>query len=116
MGCGEYNPPKFRRTREGAMLSESRSLTHALVGVFFCICFAAGTIRAQVTASVSGRVEDSSGAALPGATVTVTSLETGAGRTATTDEGGTYRVLSLPGGRYEVKAELPGLQASLETG
>src|SRR5437867_96346 len=116
MGCGEYNPQKFRRTREGAMLSESRSLTHALVGVFFCICFAAGTIRAQVTASISGRVEDSSGAAVPGAAVTATNLETGATRTATTGEAGTYRVLSLPVGRYEVRGELPGFKAALQTG
>ncbi|PYS37323.1 MAG: hypothetical protein DMG14_21655 [Acidobacteria bacterium] len=116
MGCGEYNPPKFRRTREGAMLSESRSLTHALVGVFFCICFAAGTIRAQVTASVSGRVEDSTGAAVPGANITVTSLETRAARTLRADEAGTYRVLSLPVGRYEVKAEAAGFKTALQTG
>ena len=98
------------------MFSKRKLSTHALAGVLFSICFAVGTIRAQVTASVSGRVEDSSGAALPGATVTVTSLETGAGRTVSTGEAGTYRVLSLPVGRYEVKAELAGFKAALQTG
>ena len=53
---------------------------------------------AQVTATVSGKVEDASGAAVGGATVTVKSLETGATRTVTTDETGNYRVLSLPSG------------------
>src|SRR5437870_9046346 len=98
------------------MFSKRKLSTHALAGVLFSICFAVGTIRAQVTASVSGRVEDSSGAALPGATVTVSSLETGAGRTVSTGEEGTYRVLSLPVGRYEVRAELAGFKAALQTG
>src|SRR5499425_2783121 len=98
------------------MRSEGRVLAHALASVFFCICFATGTIRAQVTASVSGRVEDSTGATIPGASVTVTSLETGAGRTATTNETGAYRVLSLPVGRYEVRAELSGFKAARQTG
>src|SRR5713226_7928612 len=98
------------------MLSGRKLPAHALAGVLFSICFAAGTIRAQVTASVSGRVEDSTGAAVPGALVTVTSLETGAGRTASTNEAGTYRVLSLPVGRYEVKAELAGFKAARQTG
>jgi hypothetical protein len=98
------------------MRSERRAVARALACVVFCICFAAGTIHAQVTASVSGRVEDASGAAVPGASVTVTSLETGAVRTATSGEAGTYRVLSLPVGRYEVKAELTGFKGARQTG
>ena len=98
------------------MRSERRAVAHAFACAFFCICFAVGTIRAQVTASVSGRVEDTTGAAVPGAAVTVISLETGAARTASTGEAGTYRVLSLPVGRYEVKAELTGFKAARQTG
>src|SRR5262245_39035298 len=98
------------------MRSERKLLVHAWAAVLFGICFAAGTIRAQVTASVSGKVEDSSGATVPGVTVTVTSLETGAGRTVRSDEAGTYRVLSLPVGRYEVKAEAAGFKSALQTG
>src|SRR5207249_1088414 len=97
------------------MLSERKLSAHTLAALLW-ISFAVGTINAQVTATVSGRVEDSSGAAVPGASVTVTSLETGAGRTATTNEMGTYRVLSLPVGRYEVKAELAGFKSALQTG
>src|SRR2546427_6615588 len=98
------------------MLSGRRAVAHALAGVIFCICFAAGTIHAQVTASVFGRVEDASGAAVPGAVVTVTNLETGAVRTASSGEAGNYRVLSLPVGRYEVKAELTGFKGARQTG
>lgn len=73
-------------------------------------------LLAQVTASVSGKVEDPSGAAVPGATVTVTSLETRAARTATTDAAGTYRILSLLVGRYEVTVAMAGFKAARQTG
>jgi len=71
---------------------------------------------AQVTATVSGRVEDTSGAAVGGATVTVKSLETGAARTVATDETGNYRVLSLAVGAQEVRAEKPGFKSAVRTG
>src|SRR6058998_413356 len=98
------------------MLSERKLFVHALAAVLFVICFAVETIHAQVTASVSGRVEDSTGAAVPGANVTVTSAETGAARTLRSDETGSYRVLSLAVGRYEVKAEAAGFKSALQTG
>lgn len=68
------------------------------------------------TASISGVVEDASGAAVPGATVTVKSLETGLTRTMTTGEGGNYLALSLPVGQYEIRAEKAGFKAVLRTG
>ncbi len=77
---------------------------------------AAGFAHAQVTASISGRVEDPSGAGANAATVTVTSLETGATRTVTTNENGNFRVLALPVGRQEVKAEKQGFKAAVRTG
>jgi hypothetical protein len=70
----------------------------------------------QVTAAVSGRVEDASGAAVGGAAVTVKSTETGATRTVTTDENGNYRVLSVPVGAQEVRAEKPGFKSAVRTG
>ena len=48
---------------------------------------------AQVTASISGRVEDATGAGVGGATVTVKNLETGATRAVTTGDSGNFRVL-----------------------
>src|SRR5438034_1591644 len=98
------------------MFSKRKLARHVLAGVLFSICFAVATIHAQVTASVSGRVEDSTGAAVPGAMVTITSLETGAGRTASTNETGTYRVLSLLVGSYEGREELSGFKAARQTG
>jgi len=71
---------------------------------------------AQVTASISGRVEDATGAGIGGATVTVRSLETGATRVVTTSDSGSFRVLSLPLGRQEVKVEKTGFKESVRTG
>jgi hypothetical protein len=71
---------------------------------------------AQVTASISGRVEDATGAGVSGATVTVKNLETGASRVVTTGESGNFRVLSLPLGRLEVKVEKTGFKEALRTG
>ena len=51
-----------------------------------------------ITATISGIVLDDSGAVLPGATVTVTNLDTRDQRTLTSDEGGRYVAPSLPPG------------------
>ena len=83
-----------------------------IAAILLCSSFA----FAQVTASITGRVEDVSGAAVPAANVTVTSLETAATRTAATDEGGNYRILALPVGRYDIKAEKTGFKAAVDTG
>jgi hypothetical protein len=72
--------------------------------------------NAQVTAAISGKVEDPTGSGLDGAAITVKSLETGAVRTATTDQAGNFVVLSLPLGAQEVKAEKKGFKSALRTG
>ena len=84
--------------------------------LFSCIIAAVGTARAQVAGSISGTVTDSSGAAVPHANVTITELDTGQSRNLMTDDRGTYRVLALPVGRYEVKAEQPGFRTAVRTG
>jgi hypothetical protein len=61
------------------------------------------------TSNITGRATDSSGGALPGVTVSVTSPNLiGGARTAVSDEEGVYRFTQLPGGRYTVKFELAG--------
>lgn len=71
---------------------------------------------AQSTASISGRAVDATGAAFPAASVTVKNLETGATRGVNTDNAGFYRVLSLPVGHYEVKAEKEGFKTEVRSG
>src|SRR5499433_2208690 len=66
---------------------------------------------AQVTASIKGTVTDTSGAAVVGAKVTVSSPAIGVERTTTTGAGGDYEVPALPPGVYLVKIEQSGFQS-----
>jgi hypothetical protein len=87
------------------------------LAVIALLIFNGSTAMAQVsTASLSGTIEDASGSPIPGVMVTVTSLETSIARTATTDDSGAYRLLSLPVGRYDVKAEKAGFKTQVQTG
>ena len=73
--------------------------------------------RAQsTTGRISGAVADSSGAVLPGVTVTVTQQGTGLTRRASTDAAGAYLFVSLPVGTYDVSAELSGFKKAVKTG
>jgi hypothetical protein len=56
------------------------------------------------SATLGGRVEDANGAALPGATVTATNVETNRTQTATSDEEGRYRFAYLSVGSYRLTA------------
>src|SRR6476660_1633803 len=71
---------------------------------------------AQVTGVLSGRVVDATDAGIPGAIVTVKTLETGAARSATTDESGAYRIVAIPVGPQEVRAEKSGFKAAVRLG
>lgn len=59
-------------------------------------------------ASLVGTVTDETKAAVPGPTITVTDLATGAASVVVTDERGDYRVPRLAPGKYKVQAELTG--------
>lgn len=74
------------------------------------------TLFAQVTGSISGKVEDATGAAIKNAKITVTDVETGATRVVSTDDSGNYRALSLGVGAYEIKAEKTGFKSAVRSG
>ena len=67
---------------------------------------------AQVTSSISGVVKDSAGGVVPGATVVVTSNDTGAKFETLTSSLGTFHVPALPPGRYSVKVSLQGFKTT----
>jgi hypothetical protein len=72
--------------------------------------------QAQVTASIIGTVSDESGATVSGAEISVKSVETGATREVSSDEQGNYRILSLPLGQQELRANKKGFKAWQLTG
>src|SRR5690349_1566944 len=60
--------------------------------------------------TILGTVTDPSGAVVTGATVTVTSVETGLAKTTTTNESGQYLLPDLAIGHYSVKATASGFK------
>src|SRR3954466_5746176 len=84
----------------------------ALLAVFLLI---APGVSAQVDrATLSGVVRDSGGGVVPGATVTVTNLATNIESHQTTTETGSYQVVNLVPGRYQVAVELSGFKKSAQ--
>src|SRR6202046_359341 len=66
-------------------------------------------LRAQeVTATITGTVTDTTGAAVVAANVSIKSVERGVVVTAVTNDLGLYRATNLPIGNYEVKVEKSG--------
>src|SRR4051812_42194138 len=81
---------------------------------FLLVCAVAS---AQLsTAELAGIVRDSSGAVLPGVTVTVTQTDTGFTRSAVTDEAGAYLLPNLPTGPYRLEVSLQGFKSYQQTG
>src|SRR5579883_1290488 len=66
----------------------------------------------EVTAAITGRVTDPSGAAVPDAKVTATDRDRGTTWPATTNADGIYNLPRLPASTYDVKVEHPGFQTA----
>ena len=80
--------------------------------VFFCIFLISATpnLFGQATGSLSGTVQDPSGAVLPGATVNATSQGTAASRETKTDDTGHYLLPLMPVGIYTIRVNAQGFQ------
>ena len=63
-------------------------------------------------ASITGLVTDQSGAVTPGVTVVATNQATNVEYTAVSNQAGNYNILSVPVGRYVVKATLTGFKTT----
>ena len=85
-----------------------------LIGLWSLVA-ASAVFAQQLESRIIGKVLDSSQAALPGVTVTITSRETGAVRSAVTEGDGTYTVTNLGPGAYDVQFELTGFGTKKET-
>ena len=79
----------------------------AVVGVIFT---AAPAAAQSTTGTISGRVVDSQGLALPGVTVTATSPNLQGTRETVTSENGDYILTLLPSGPYRLVFDLAGFQ------
>jgi hypothetical protein len=84
-----------------------RSVVALLFALLVFPALASGQAR-LTGADLEGIVADQSGAVLPGATVSVTNVDTNVARTVITDENGRFYVAALPPGSYRVEASLSG--------
>ncbi|HYP54283.1 MAG TPA: TonB-dependent receptor [Pyrinomonadaceae bacterium] len=73
--------------------------------VVLALCAFAPALAQTETGQITGKVSDPNGAVVPGATVTVKSVDTGAERTATTNEEGVYTITNLQSGLYDVSVQ-----------
>jgi hypothetical protein len=79
------------------------------------LCYSRQALLAQnITANITGTVEDSAGAALNGATVTARDTERGTSTATKTTQGGVFNFTNLPIGTYEVKVEMAGFETVVE--
>ena len=85
--------------------------------VYFCIALIflfSGLVVAQqnvTSATLSGSIQDASGAVVSGASVTATNVETNQRSTTTSDNDGNYRFPYLRTGAYELTIEATGFSA-----
>jgi hypothetical protein len=84
--------------------------------LFALLLTLAGTLAAQTTGTLSGRVTDEDGGALPGATVEARSPSLQGSRVVATDGTGAWRLALLPPGEYTVTVTLQGFATETRTG
>ena len=105
MGLLKLATPQFKRLGAGSIL------------LLFTVTFVSLSARAQKTdASLSGIVQDATGAGIQGATISIKNLETGTQREIETDSDGRYHAPSLAVGRYELTADKTGFRTEHRTG
>ena len=92
------------------MVSGKMFSTAALVVALFA---PAGLLAQSGTSTITGLVRDSSGAAVPGATVRILREDNGASVEAVSNEQGSYSTSPLVPGRYRLEAILDGFETAV---
>src|SRR5437762_8667000 len=110
LGCSVSGRPHAVRRGEDEM-ARRPSLVAIAVLVLLGIASTPAAAGAQVLyGSLVGTVTDESGAAVPGATVTITQPQTNASRETVTESGGAYRFPTVQSGTYTVTVQLIGFR------
>lgn len=92
----------------------SKRLTRVLTIALFIVCGAFPVWAQTNKAEITGSVTDAAGAAVPGATVTITKVDTGAERQVTTNDEGVYQAPLLDVGTYRVTVAAPNFQTTTQ--
>jgi Carboxypeptidase regulatory-like domain/TonB-dependent Receptor Plug Domain len=94
------------------MYTRKLSLQFLLL-VLMAVCLLGQSYAQQTTGSIRGVVTDSSGAALASAPVIVTNTATGSVHNAVTTGDGSYSVVDLPDGVYQVEVKVANFKSSI---
>src|SRR5438034_11066282 len=87
------------------------------IAIVVLIAFGTSLIFGQGgTATILGVVRDTSGALIPGVSITVKHVDSGLTRTVVSSEHGGYFAPLLPVGPYEVTALMPGFKQQVRSG
>src|SRR5258708_1880734 len=92
----------------------ARFLATSIATLFLLVVLTSSAFGQSDTGQILGKVVDPNGAAVPGATVTVKSVATGAERTATADTDGSYTITNLQPGLYDVTTQGGSFAASTQ--
>src|SRR5215472_8427624 len=93
------------RERRQVIDPPSRFCVAMLLMVLGMFWFAFPAQSQLTSGTILGTVTDTTGAALAGAKVTATNVDTAFARTTTADNAGNYQLPEMPLGRYEIRAE-----------
>ena len=91
------------------------SISFAFAASYWCVNPARHPAQ-TVSGTILGQVQDQQGAVIAKADVSARNLETGAVRTTTSEDNGTYRISSVPAGSYEVTASVAGFKTEVRSG
>ncbi|HEY3130426.1 MAG TPA: carboxypeptidase regulatory-like domain-containing protein [Acidobacteriota bacterium] len=94
----------------------SKSYSKALFVLLPLIAFTAAVVFAQTSASLSGRVQDQQGAAIPGASVKAIDTRTNQEFDTISGDDGTFFFPTLQPGTYTVTVELTGFKKLVKSG
>src|SRR5207247_4692457 len=95
----------------------TRVFEKVLTAIVILIAFEACLVFAQTsTATILGVVKDTTGALIPGVSITVKHTDTGQTRTAISSETGDYNVPLLPVGEYELTTTMPSFKQEVRRG
>jgi len=108
-------PPHPRKTHGGRINQRLFKLEVCLVALLSFMFLSATAFGQGASASLTGTITDSTDAAVPGATVTVTNIDTGVATRATANNVGIYNFPSLQTGNYTVAAEASGFSRTTRT-
>lgn len=93
-----------------------RTTLHAASLALLALALAAPAHAQRTTGTITGTVKDSTGAVLPGVSVSVSGPNIVGTQTAATNEHGFYRFLNLPPGEYQLSYALTGFKTLTRKG